>query len=142
MKLIDYGNAKLDDPKAARSLYPADEYCGTILYMAPEVFTRDSIQYAPADVWSLGVLLFELFMHSHPFPDEDHIVKGEIEFRSQNALSRYNSLSEDVRSLISTVCFVSQPEDRGTIQDVRAHPWLQGWQTLGLMMQVLKTGKG
>jgi len=40
--------------------------CGTPLYMAPQLV--EDIKYTyKADIWSLGVIFFELLTGSHPF---------------------------------------------------------------------------
>ena len=36
-----------------------DSWCGTQLYMAPEIFQRVGYSY-PVDVWSMGVIVYEL----------------------------------------------------------------------------------
>ena len=42
--------------------------CGTILYMAPEYFTKDSFTNA-VDIWALGIILFKMLSEdlTHPF---------------------------------------------------------------------------
>jgi serine/threonine protein kinase len=54
VKLADFGFTR---PLPKTSL--ADSICGSPLYMAPEVLNRISYDYK-ADLWSLGVVLFEL----------------------------------------------------------------------------------
>ncbi|CAI9592476.1 unnamed protein product [Staurois parvus] len=41
-------------------------YAGTVTYMAPEVFNR-SPYYAPADYYSLGMIVYEMAVGNHPF---------------------------------------------------------------------------
>jgi serine/threonine protein kinase len=60
-KLIDFGLAK---PDAARDR--TTTLCGSAEYMAPEVVQRECYDVR-ADLWSLGVLLFELFFAATPF---------------------------------------------------------------------------
>jgi serine/threonine protein kinase len=40
---------------------------GTLEYMAPEILSSWACSYA-SDVWSLGIVLFELHFRRHPFP--------------------------------------------------------------------------
>ena len=41
-------------------------FCGTYEYMAPEIFENFTYNYS-VDIWSLGILLYELFHGHSPF---------------------------------------------------------------------------
>ena len=61
IKLIDFGIACEYDPAA-----PPTRKCGTLVTVAPEIIKDD--QYGPSvDLWSLGVILYELLTNSLPF---------------------------------------------------------------------------
>lgn len=61
LKIGDFGlMIKLKDMDMAKSK------CGTPLYMAPEVWTQQPYNYK-ADLWSLGVILYELITRKHPY---------------------------------------------------------------------------
>lgn len=53
----------------AHSLDQANTVTGSILYTAPEVLTSNPKYSRPADIWSLGVVLYELCRLELPFPD-------------------------------------------------------------------------
>lgn len=61
LKISDFGFAKL---------YEQDEliqtHCGTPLYMAPEIIHHHEYN-TKSDIWSVGVILYELFSHTHPY---------------------------------------------------------------------------
>lgn len=42
-------------------------FCGTPSYMSPEIVKREEFAGGPADVWSLGVLLFAMLTGKFPF---------------------------------------------------------------------------
>ena len=44
---------------------------GTFQYMAPEVFSNKSSK--KSDIWSIGVILYEIIFGAKPFPFEDNI---------------------------------------------------------------------
>ena len=57
IKLIDFGFAKILEQK---NNMRTTTNCGTIGYTAPEVLAGQTGYSFPADIWSYGVLLFEL----------------------------------------------------------------------------------
>ncbi len=73
--VLDFGLAKLerkvgDDGKLDSSLTDAGRVMGTLPYMAPEALKGEEVD-SRADVFSLGVVLFEALTGRHPFPGED-----------------------------------------------------------------------
>lgn len=64
LQLLDFGFAKL-----APSAPAANSVTGTLLYAAPEVF--DGVYGAKVDVWSAGVVLFQMFAGHPPFQTSD-----------------------------------------------------------------------
>ena len=46
-----------------------ETHCGTRGYRAPEILTRGAYKGPPADVWSLGVVLFEMLTALRPMRD-------------------------------------------------------------------------
>lgn len=65
VKLIDFGLATFYDSEC-----PPSQKCGTLVTVAPEVFTAPHYDYK-VDCWSLGVILFELLSNDLPFFDKD-----------------------------------------------------------------------
>jgi serine/threonine protein kinase len=69
LKVLDFGIAKSFDVegKAARALTKTTAVLGSPLYMAPEQMLSSRDVDARVDVWSLGVVLFELLTGRWPF---------------------------------------------------------------------------
>jgi cGMP-dependent protein kinase len=64
LKLIDMGTAKL----LSHSNQRTSTVIGTPHYMAPEIIQGKGYSFA-ADLWSLGVILFEFLFLSLPFAE-------------------------------------------------------------------------
>jgi serine/threonine-protein kinase len=135
VKILDFGLARrhtLEDarfdpagttPDGKRS--PAEVFAaqgGTIRYMAPELFVTGRAG-AQADVWALGVILFELASGRHPFapPDaEDVQVIRAIQFQEPPDLS---ALAPEIPAELKSVilgCLEKNPATRyAAVAEVR-----------------------
>ena len=91
-KLSDFGTST-----HFRNSQAGKTFCGTYEYMAPEVFLRKK-QTSKVDVWSLGVMLYELLHKKIPFfqislQEIRSIIKGrKLHFRSD--------ISKELKELI------------------------------------------
>ena len=78
-KLTDFGIVKLMAPGDDPTRTMAGQLMGTPAYMAPEQFSDASTVDVRADVWSLGVILYELCTGRLPFGgDEPQHVFGRL----------------------------------------------------------------
>ena len=114
-KLVDFGTAiDLTKEKAVTKT-------GTEEYMAPEVQKcplksnpmsnklNDDLWYGlAADIWSIGVLTYELLVGAAP----DHDLPLFPDYCSSQAVS------------FMRACLRKQPKDRPTIDDLLKHPWI------------------
>jgi serine/threonine-protein kinase len=66
IKVLDFGISKLIDTRAA-SLTKTNGLVGSPLYMAPEQLSSPKSVDARADIWALGVILFQLVSGKRPF---------------------------------------------------------------------------
>jgi serine/threonine-protein kinase len=65
-KVLDFGLAKLDQPRAAPSETGRQQIVGTPYFMSPEQIRGDEVD-ARTDIYSLGALMFELLTAQHLF---------------------------------------------------------------------------
>jgi serine/threonine-protein kinase len=76
VKVLDFGVSKLACEANAVTMINSTAIVGTPLYMAPEQFASPRDVDARADVWALGVCLYEL-------------LTGEVPFRERNIHRQY-----------------------------------------------------
>ncbi|EAU91647.2 CAMK/CAMKL/PASK protein kinase [Coprinopsis cinerea okayama7 len=118
IKLIDFGSATIVDPSKPRPYY--DLFYGTAAYASSEILLKKKYQAAPAEVWTLGVLLSYLLAGVSPFPTIRDAVDGRIFLSESLGLKPSESAMDLLRA-----CLDPNPETRITIAEVAAHPWLQ-----------------
>ena len=82
---------------------PRNTFCGTTEYMAPEMVNEN--RYGKEiDIWSLGILLYEMFHGHSPFkPNKPHFNDRDVinNIRFQKNIKYNNRLSKDCIELIS-----------------------------------------
>ena len=47
-------------------------FCGTPVYMSPEIVDKKPHNYFKADVWALGIVLYALLSGKFPFKGENN----------------------------------------------------------------------
>jgi len=124
LRIADFSfAARLFDSKAGQ---PAlfDKQCGTVLYMAPEIQRGKKYHGAPADVWSLGVVLFMMVMGQNPFPSLSFyrmLWKKPKQFWSHFQKRPSGQFRDLVQRMLDY-----NPETRITDDGIQKHPWCQG----------------
>jgi len=68
IKITDFGIARIEDPMATQQTQ-AGEILGTPAYMSPEQVLGQAVD-GRSDLFSLGVILYELLTHQRPFSGE------------------------------------------------------------------------
>ena len=116
IKLCDFGwSVKLNDDKRTT-------FCGTVEYMAPEIIKKEKYDEA-IDVWSLGVLLFELVHSYSPFYSEDLDIKKIGNNITNNNLKFKDGLSKEYKNLVQRL-LIKESEKRIKIEDIFQHPFM------------------
>lgn len=118
IRLGDFGVARVLDYTVAK----AQTQVGTPYYIAPEIL-KGRAYTSKADIWSLGILLYEMCALDVPIKAANlhDLYKRIMGFRSVPALPR--TYSSAVRELVTSMLNVDASK-RPSITDLLAHPAL------------------
>ena len=110
IKIADFGLSRLMENQDEK----LSNHQGSLFYLPPEVITKD--KYAPltADIWSLGVLLYKLFVKKLPFTGK---TKEELMSNIKNCVYFPSKIPSNMSYLISKMLKVN-PHERFTIGEV------------------------
>jgi Tol biopolymer transport system component len=120
IKVLDFGLAKLDKPQAtAPDASAAGEsgtvpglLMGTVRYMSPEQVRGFTVD-ARTDIWSLGILLYEMTSGHRPFegPTDSDVIAAILE-REPLPLGRYSADVPEALERIVTKALTKVREER------------------------------
>lgn len=114
-KIIDFGISKNVQQNAAVS-----NIIGTFEYMAPEQFDPKASISPQTDIWSFGVLLYEIFTNQMPFGsrrsgDADSKIIAAI--LNQQTPNKLHTIPQPYQSVIE-LCLVKNAKDRAPISQL------------------------
>lgn len=139
LKLCDFGFAKkLGYGKKTWT------FCGTPEYVAPEIILNKSHD-ASADLWSLGILTYELLNGMPPFSATEPMKIYSMILKGLESidLTHNKKLSPKAISFITQLCCKSPPERLGNgkngYQDIKSHKYFQGFEWDKLRKMKLKS---
>ena len=118
IKLCDFGWAK------ELTLENRSTFCGTVEYMAPEIVDNENYDYS-VDIWSLGILLYELLYGHSPFKANNtkniilNIKSHELIYDDKNK-NVSNSCKDLIKKLLN-----NNPQKRYKIKDILEHPFIK-----------------
>ncbi|EIE79754.1 hypothetical protein G6F46_000223 [Rhizopus delemar] len=116
VKLIDFGAAVIL-PRHYGDNRPhlTNKFYGTVSFASPEILMGRAYEAEPAEIWSLGVLLYTILFGEVPFHDINMTIAGRF---AQPKVP----VSSTCLNLISWMLQQS-PQHRPTIHQVLMHPW-------------------
>ena len=116
LKLCDFGWAK------ELTVNNRSTFCGTVEYMAPEIVGSEKYDWS-VDVWSLGILLYELLMGHSPFKKKK-AKNTMINIKARDLVfDKDKKLSQDCINLIKRLLDVN-PLNRLKLKDIFEHPFI------------------
>ena len=114
LKLCDFGWSKEID------LEKRNTFCGTVEYMAPEIIENENYDFG-VDIWSLGILLYEMIIGHSPFHDK--LNKNIMIKIKEHKLTFNENFSFNCQDLIKKLLNVN-PEKRLKLKDICNHPFI------------------
>ena len=123
--LLSYGVPKITDFELSvytkLDFFPRKTICGSPAYFCPEMIQKQRYN-KKADIWSLGIVFYELLCGYFPFDVE---VYSDIQnIHHQNMKEFPISISKEGANLISQM-LCKDSEERITIEDVLSHSYFK-----------------
>jgi len=115
VKIIDFGLSKTILPNSL-----SFEQCGTLIYIAPEVFFKYGYN-KEVDVWSIGVILYYMLMGELPY---DYNGKFIIDYQINLQEKIFKDITMEGKDLLGRL-LESNPEKRIKLCDALNHNWIQ-----------------
>lgn len=128
MKKGDFSSIVLTDfGLATRTNEAAHGECGTPLYMAPEIWLRDSSTHGTkVDIWATGIIAYIIMCGRHPVK-----AKSLSELKAKVCVDRLeldfsvHQISDSAKDFIRRM-LTADPVSRPAAKDALAHPFITG----------------
>ncbi|XP_014281934.1 aurora kinase C [Halyomorpha halys] len=114
LKIADFGWA-VHSPNSRRATI-----CGTLDYLPPEMVKNTNHDYT-VDLWSTGVLCFELITGKPPFEAKTY---EETYYNITHAIYQFPSFMSPLACDLIKKLLVLEPSRRLPLEDVMKHPWI------------------
>jgi serine/threonine protein kinase len=113
LKILDFGISKQTSGDAPTSLTNSERSLGSPWYMSPEQMIDTSSVDHRADIWSLGVVLFELLSGTRPFEGESipEVCAGVLTAPAPALRERRRDVDPVLESIVAR-CLAKNPEER------------------------------
>jgi eukaryotic-like serine/threonine-protein kinase len=113
LKILDFGISKQTTGDVPSSLTNSERSLGSPWYMSPEQMIDSSSVDHRADIWSLGVVLFELLTATRPFQGSSipEICAGVLTAPTPSLQERRPDVDPALESIVAR-CLAKNPEER------------------------------
>ncbi len=119
-KILDFGLARITDPEGTLASTAAGQLMGTLPYMSPEEARGDSTNDVRSDLYSLGVIFYEMFTGELPYSVSRSDLPGAVRAICEEPPRRPSLLNRALRGDLETITLKAlQKESELRYQSVR-----------------------
>jgi len=129
-KITDFGLSKIvDTPDSAESMELTSQGAGTYWYLPPECFViTDSVRISnKVDVWSIGVIFYQMLYGKRPFGDgqsQDNILTNHTMLNAHEVIFPDKPEISDAAKEFIRVCLTYDQAFRPTIAQLCQNPYV------------------
>lgn len=119
--LVDYAFAIMTFKNKNNEEIKLSQMCGTLGYIAPEIYSGNKYYGKPVDIWSLGVTMYNIICgDSMPFPCDDFEIH---DFLIRGDKINYDFVPDVFRPVFEKI-FILDYNKRITIDEIIKNSWL------------------
>lgn len=117
--LIDFGFSDIIKYDKNGKELQFNRFCGSPLYVAPELWEHKPYYGRKIDIWSLGVSIYVISFGSFPYGNDEKDMYSKIKEREPDFSSDYIELTNFLKSMMGV-----NPNDRINADILLHSPWL------------------
>lgn len=96
----------------------SDNFCGSPMYMSPEVLNRERHDPRVADIWSLGIILYHMLVGDSPWSSVESLDELLDLVLFETSVTLPSFLSQEIKELLGAI-LVHQPNVRISLHDIQ-----------------------
>ena len=132
LKLIDFSTAKIQNKKFnlktkkfelnQEKKINLNNFIGTPQYCSPEILNNNVQNFFTCDIWSFGIIMYELFHNKTPF--DNYNLNKMIENIKKGEFYLNEKLPNEIKDLIKK-CLIVDQNKRITLNEIFIHPFFK-----------------